>query len=368
MDEISRLYAKKPIVKRSNSSLGIQRKKASQPLKSPADRILFLQRTIGNQAVQRLIKSGTLQAKLKIGQPGDKYEQEADRVADAVMRMPEPGVQRQVEPEEEEEKELIQAKPLVNPITPMVQRQVEPEEEEIQTKQLPSQTQEIIPDVETRINSIRGGGQPLPGSARAFFEPRFKHDFSRVRVHTDAKAADTARAVNARAFTVGQDIVYGAGQYAPGTATGRRLLAHELTHVLQQGNATAQRKLTTSKTNNFIERGANEVTLKITTGASHVQRNCTTATGRVIFILYSSGMSSGCTYIRSGAQVDFLNHGTVTHTIRINPTGLFTSSSFLINAGARVIVWASRVSQVTGGSIIDTIGRRETVHDVVICP
>ncbi len=96
-------YAKLPETKRKNSPLRIQRKKSSQPIKTPADRILFFQRTIGNQAVQRLIKSGTLQAKLKIGQPGDKYEQEADRVADAVMQMPEPGVQRQVEPEEEEE-------------------------------------------------------------------------------------------------------------------------------------------------------------------------------------------------------------------------------------------------------------------------
>jgi len=90
MGEISRLYAKTPDVQKLNSVLRIQRKNSSQPGKSPADRILFLQRTIGNQAVQRLIKSGTLQAKLKIGQPGDKYEQEADRVADAVMRMPEP--------------------------------------------------------------------------------------------------------------------------------------------------------------------------------------------------------------------------------------------------------------------------------------
>jgi hypothetical protein len=115
MDKISRLYAKKPIIKRSNSSLRIQRKKSSQPLKSPANRILFLQRTIGNQAVQRLIKSGTMQAKLKIGQPGDKYELEADKVADAVMRMPEPGLQRQVESEDEEE-ETLQSKPLVSQI------------------------------------------------------------------------------------------------------------------------------------------------------------------------------------------------------------------------------------------------------------
>ncbi|MCD4677527.1 MAG: hypothetical protein K8S18_16270, partial [Desulfobacula sp.] len=111
---------KLPETKRKNSPLRIQRKKSSQPIRSPTERILFLQRTMGNQSVQRLIKSGTLQAKLKIGQPGDKYEQEADRVADAVMRMSEPGVQRQVEPEEEEE-ETFQAKPLAEEITPLVQ-------------------------------------------------------------------------------------------------------------------------------------------------------------------------------------------------------------------------------------------------------
>jgi len=199
--------------------------------------LLALQQTHGNRYVQRVVAG--IQAKLVVGQPGDIYEQEADRVADEVMRMPEPGVQRQVEPEDEEEEE-IQAKPLAEEITQRVQRQVEPEEEEeeeIQTKQLPSQTPEIVPGVETSINSIRGGGQPLPDSTRAFFEPRFGCDFSRVRVHTDANAADTARAVNARAFTRGHDVVFGAGQYAPGTTAGQRLLAHELTHVIQQGRA-----------------------------------------------------------------------------------------------------------------------------------
>jgi len=84
--------AKVPEVKQSNSSSQVRRTKRLQSMDTPADHILFLQRTAGNQAVSRLIKSGVLQAKLKIGQPGDVYEQEADRVADAVMRMPEPGV------------------------------------------------------------------------------------------------------------------------------------------------------------------------------------------------------------------------------------------------------------------------------------
>ena len=214
--------------------------------------------------MQRLIKSGTLQAKLKIGQLGDKYEQEADRVADAVMRMPEPGVQRQVEPEEEEtlqskplanqitslvqvqrqeepeeDEEMLQAKPLAEEITPLVQRQVEPEEEEeeLQAKSNSSYISEVNPNFESHIQSLKGGGQPLSENDHAFFEPRFGRDFSRVRVHADAQAAESARAVNARAYTVGQDVVFGGGgQYAPGMNEGQRLMAH----VVQQRSAPRQ--------------------------------------------------------------------------------------------------------------------------------
>lgn len=75
----------------------------------------------------------------------------------------------------------------------------------------------------------------MPESVRTYFEPRFGQDFSQVRVHTDARAVESAQAVNALAYTVGRNIVFRAGQYAPGTAEGRRLLAHELTHVVQQG-------------------------------------------------------------------------------------------------------------------------------------
>lgn len=99
--------------------------------------------------------------------------------------------------------------------------------------------QEASPSSEFAIESLRGGGQPLPESTRSFFEPRFGHDFSRVRVHHDARAAESARAINARAYTRGRDIVFGAGQYAPGTSSGQRLLAHELTHVIQQRGAAA---------------------------------------------------------------------------------------------------------------------------------
>ena len=206
-----------------------------------APALLALQQTHGNRYVQRVVAG--IQAKLVVGQPNDKCEQEADRVADVVMRMPEPQVQRQPEVE------LLQTKPLVEQITPLVQRQVEEEAEEeeeekkkkkeeeeiLQAKEIPSQTPEVTPNMEARINALRGGGQPLPESVSAFFEPRFGHNFSHVRVHIDTKAAESARAVNALAYTVGRDIAFSAGQYAPATTTGKRLLAHELTHVVQQG-------------------------------------------------------------------------------------------------------------------------------------
>ncbi|NJO17686.1 MAG: DUF4157 domain-containing protein, partial [Thioploca sp.] len=82
---------------------------------------------------------------------------------------------------------------------------------------------------------LRSPGHPLDDETRAFMEPRFGHDFSQVRVHTDAKAAESARAVSARAYTVGQHVVMRREEYAPKTEAGRRLLAHELVHVVQQG-------------------------------------------------------------------------------------------------------------------------------------
>jgi hypothetical protein len=84
---------------------------------------------------------------------------------------------------------------------------------------------------------LRTPGQPLDRATRAYMEPRFGHDFSRVRVHTDERAAESARAVNSLAYTVGPDIVFGAQQYAPSSTSGRRLLAHELAHTIQQSGA-----------------------------------------------------------------------------------------------------------------------------------
>src|SRR5262245_25683758 len=87
-------------------------------------------------------------------------------------------------------------------------------------------------------NVLASSGQPLDPETRASMESRFGHDFSRVRVHTGGQAAESAQAVNALAYTVGRNVVFGAGQYAPATDEGQRLLAHELTHVVQQAQSS----------------------------------------------------------------------------------------------------------------------------------
>ncbi len=215
----------------------LQRAIADPGKARPAD-ILGLQRAAGNRAVTRLI-----QAKLTVGPAGDRYEREADRVADQVLSMQPPSasksggeVQRQEQPEDE-----VQAKPLAASITPLVQRAAEGEEdkEELQAK---SDVQrraeggfEAGPEIEGRLAALKGGGSPLSDEVRATMEPRFGADFGGVRVHTGGEADHLNRQLSAEAFTHGQDIYMRAGKYAPGTAVGNRLLAHELAHTVQQG-------------------------------------------------------------------------------------------------------------------------------------
>ena len=105
---------------------------------------------------------------------------------------------------------------------------------------------------------LRSSGQPLDARTRAFMEPRFGHDFSTVRIHTDSQAGDSARLVNALAYTVGRDVVFGAGQFAPQSAAGRKLLAHELAHVVQQRSASgiALEKLAIDPSDSPAEREA----------------------------------------------------------------------------------------------------------------
>lgn len=177
-----------------------------------------------------------LQPKLAISQPDDPYEHEADRIADQVMQMATP-------PSSAAEPDDPQSGNSKLPYTAVVSRKVQrkcgecqEEEETLQRKEqgAGADTARIVP---SRIHStLRSSGQPLDLATRSFFEPRFGHDFHQVRVHKDGGAAESAQAINARAFTTGKDVFFAAGEYAPESTKGRQLLAHELAHVVQQNS------------------------------------------------------------------------------------------------------------------------------------
>lgn len=167
-----------------------------------------LQRAIGNQAVQRMLQTGgaarAIQTKLQISEPGDTYEREADRIADQVMAAPSTGA--------------VSSGPL------HIQRF---------SGQPAGQTREAPASVDRVLASP---GRPLEPALRQDMEQRFGYDFSQVRVHTGAAAEQSAQDVNALAYTVGHHITFGAGRFAPEMSEGRRLVAHELAHVLQNSN------------------------------------------------------------------------------------------------------------------------------------
>jgi len=202
-----------------------------------------------------------VQPKLIVGQPNNIYEQEADRVVEQVMRVPEntaisnqPSVIRKedesVQPKPTypsgcpscKEEELIQPKPLIlqpQPLRETVSINPSPLVGELPPSPSPMAGEgkaegKVTSNIETQINAMRGSGQPLPDVERNFMEKRFGVDFSGVRVHTSNEVEEINRDLNAQAFTYGGDIYFGAGRYSPSTSSGKRLLAHELTHVVQQ--------------------------------------------------------------------------------------------------------------------------------------
>lgn len=262
------------------------------------------------------------QAKLKIGQPGDTYEQEADQVADAVtgksgappqvqaqgisrvqrymtnaqedelgtntQRMEkdkaiqekpelqcaeeeEPGLQKMDEPEEqlqqapademgteekpeaqlqeEEEAQMQEEEPLQEQAEE--EEQAQPKEEEEETAGM-AQTKSTSPaprrtgGLHRQLKQANGGGKPLPNAVRAQMESAMGADFSDVRIHTDRQARQMNRQLQAQAFTYGKDIFFNNGKFRPETGSGRHLLAHELTHVVQQGKAGAKSAASTA--------------------------------------------------------------------------------------------------------------------------
>jgi hypothetical protein len=150
---------------------------------------------------------GRLQTKLAVNGPGDPFEREADRVAEQITRIP--------------------ASP------PDLDGQSGPARANLQ-RQVSSEGGGLAEAPPIVTEALRSSGQAMDSSTRAFFEDRFGHDFSQVRIHSDSLAADSARAVNALAYTVGSHVAFDRGRYAPTSSEGRRLLAHELAHVVQQ--------------------------------------------------------------------------------------------------------------------------------------
>ncbi len=182
----------------------------------------------------QIVNSKIVQPKLKIGRPNDRYELEADAVADEVMRMPAsqiPPVQHKCTDCEEEE---LQMKPLEMPMTPIVQKQPEEEEEEyLQMKGL-GKEEGSSGELQASLQQSKGGGQNLSPDINSFMSQSIGTDFSDVKIHTDSSAVQMNRQLNARAFTNGPDIYFNQGQYNPQSSEGKHLLAHELTHVVQQ--------------------------------------------------------------------------------------------------------------------------------------
>ena len=184
------------------------------------EQVSSLQRQLGNQAALRLREhQGGLQPKLAVGPVDHPQEREADRVAGQVMRMPDPTSSLTVAPsqinrkcadcEKDDQGQNLRTKPAATHQTPVT---------------APSLVNEVL----------RSPGQPLNSDTRAFMEPRFGRDLGAIRIHVDSAAMESASSVNALAFTIGQHIAFGRDQYAPGTEAGKRLLAHELTHAIQQ--------------------------------------------------------------------------------------------------------------------------------------
>src|SRR5665648_582117 len=241
----------------------------------------------------------SVQSKLTVNKPGDKFEQEADKMADKVMRMPAPAppekeekVQRATLPEEKVQKATLPEEKIQKATLPeekiqkatlpeekvqkkeeeKVQKATLPEEkiqkkeeEKIQKATLPEEkvqkkeeeklqrkggdgTSAVASDTQSAIKSKTSGGQPLSSEARSYMEPRFNADFSNVRIHNDPESARLSNQLSARAFTYQNHVFFSRDQYQPGTSEGKQLLAHELTHTIQQGHAIQRSPQVTTTT------------------------------------------------------------------------------------------------------------------------
>ena len=320
---------------RSKSPPAIQGKEngSSSDIPLTRENILCLQRTVGNRAVSALI-----QAKLKVGPPGDQYEREADQVADQVMTATPQSAQQNIAPDD---KKKVQTKSPASAITPLVQRQAMTEEERKKQEEEKSvqaspvmrstmddgDSNESDHNLESSLSDI-GTGSPLPDEVRAFMEPQFGADFSHVRVHTNSNAAHMNKDLNAEAFTNEHNIYYGEGR-SPGN---NALTAHELAHVIQQTGGTRTRsvsgpianqigakRIQRSKSGSYpVTHGIFEVDLQTREGAHSTPATNSGMDGYIRFVPSSTAPNSNSIVIIQIAKVTDLA-GADTNIVSIPP-------------------------------------------------
>jgi hypothetical protein len=191
-------------------SLKIYRKKNN--LSKSNNDISRLQRSLGNQGFQKFLKNNNIQAKLNISQPNDKYEKEADEMADKVVKMSKSQIQQQ-----NEEKEKF----------------FQPKESE--------EGLQLDNTFVSQLSSAKSEGESMNHQERAYFEPRFGIDFSDVYIHRGSKTQQLTKSINAQAFTQGNHIYFAQGKYNIQSNKGKHLIAHELTHTIQQKGISKNR-------------------------------------------------------------------------------------------------------------------------------
>jgi hypothetical protein len=227
----------------------------------------------------------SIQAKMTVGKPGDKFEQEADRMAGKVMRMSAPAAtlasgkedklrrqpddklrKKEDEKLQKKEEDKLQKAPapedkLQKKEEEQLRKAPEPEkklqkkeEEKLQRKEAGGASS-VTSNIQSGITGKMAGGQSLSNDVRSYMEPRFNADFSNVRVHSDRDSASLSNQLSARAFTYQNHIFFSRDQYQPGTSEGKQLLAHELTHTIQQGHAVQRApQVSTTATQPHIQR------------------------------------------------------------------------------------------------------------------
>jgi hypothetical protein len=257
----------------------------------PGPPMLRLQDAVGNRGVLR-----RMQAKMKVSQPGDPLELEADRIADQVMSaQPVATIQRKCAtcaadggtcPKCEEEQELYRQETRGNSSPPRTA------------------------GIDSQIASLRGGGQPMSAPVRSFYESRLGADFSQVRIHTGNSAAETAQAIQARAFTVGTDVVFGPGEYSPHTGEGARLLAHELVHVVQQSEMILRQDSAAGMTS-AIAPASIAVPQPVQTDCSQPNKPVELLPGTPIFSYGELTIARSNAYMRNQLETFFAKHGRV---------------------------------------------------------